>query len=147
MWTASDYEPDKLIASTYFGGAMASWSGALYFGTMNFPGAGASAHRAHPDGLLDDGGRGSSVADRSVLVMRATLPPPGIAAESGRSGTAPTVELLYGEPSLAAWNGATWQTTPTRMGKPLLGRSGFGNSHNICARAPPVRALRLCTTP
>ena len=39
IWTASDYEPDKVIASTYFAGALASYKGFVYFGTLNFPGA------------------------------------------------------------------------------------------------------------
>ena len=37
VWQAADYEPDPLIASRYAGGALASFDGYLYWGTMHIP--------------------------------------------------------------------------------------------------------------
>jgi hypothetical protein len=38
IWAAGDYEPDPLVASTYGGGAVKSFDGWLYWGTMHVPG-------------------------------------------------------------------------------------------------------------
>jgi len=46
VWTVSDYEPDPVTASSYGGGALASYNGWLYWGTMNVPLAATIAHLA-----------------------------------------------------------------------------------------------------
>jgi hypothetical protein len=38
IWTVDQYEPDPLIAKTYGGGALASFGGYLFWGTMHEPG-------------------------------------------------------------------------------------------------------------
>jgi len=46
VWSVSDYEPDPVTASSYGGGALASYNGWLYWGTMNVPLAATIAHLA-----------------------------------------------------------------------------------------------------
>lgn len=43
VWNATQYEPDLLVAVTYGGGALCSFDGWLYFGTMHVPTLPASA--------------------------------------------------------------------------------------------------------
>jgi hypothetical protein len=40
VWSIANYEPDQVIALTMGGGALASFDGYLYFGTMQVPGTG-----------------------------------------------------------------------------------------------------------
>lgn len=56
-----DYETDPLVGLTYFGGAMASYGGYLYFGTINNPLAGPFA------ALLAD--------QQGVINIYAAIPP------------------------------------------------------------------------
>jgi hypothetical protein len=46
VWSASDYEPDAVTAATYGGGALASYKGWLYWGTMHITPAAMIAHLA-----------------------------------------------------------------------------------------------------
>jgi hypothetical protein len=46
VWSVTDYEPYDLIAYTYGGGALASYGGYLYWGTMHVPLTGLIAHAA-----------------------------------------------------------------------------------------------------
>lgn len=47
VWTAADYEPDPIAAATYGGGALASYDGWLYWGTMHVPGTGLVAFQEY----------------------------------------------------------------------------------------------------
>ncbi len=40
VWSVTDYEPDPIIAATYGGGALVSFNGYLFWGTMHVPGLG-----------------------------------------------------------------------------------------------------------
>ncbi len=44
VWSVADYEPDLVIGLHYGGGAMASFDGHLYWGTMHVPGTASLAH-------------------------------------------------------------------------------------------------------
>lgn len=44
VWSVIEYEPDLIIAMHYGGGAMASFDGYLYWGTMHVPGTANLAH-------------------------------------------------------------------------------------------------------
>jgi len=44
VWSVTEYEPDLVIALHYGGGAMASYDGYLYWGTMHVPGTSSTAH-------------------------------------------------------------------------------------------------------
>ena len=43
IWSVANYEPDQVLALTLGGGALASFDGYLYFGTMQVPGTGSTA--------------------------------------------------------------------------------------------------------
>ncbi len=55
VWSVANYEPDQMIGLTLGGGALASFDGYLYFGTMQVPGTGSLAFQflygnpTHPD--------------------------------------------------------------------------------------------------
>lgn len=44
VWSVTEYEPDLVVALHYGGGAMASFDGYLYWGTMHVPGTSSLAH-------------------------------------------------------------------------------------------------------
>ena len=44
VWNIIDYEPDPVTANAYAGGAVQSWNGQLYWGTINFPLSGFRSH-------------------------------------------------------------------------------------------------------
>jgi hypothetical protein len=46
VWDVDDYEPDPVTARTYGGGALASFDGWLYWGTMHVPGVSLLAHNS-----------------------------------------------------------------------------------------------------
>ena len=114
-----DYDPDPVVASTQYFGALASFGAYLYVGTMTIPFQGVLAHAARRGALA--AAANTAAAARGIAVFRGT----------GFDGAAkPRFELLYGERSLPAWNGLAWVPTPTKLGAPLFGRSGFGNPWN-----------------
>lgn len=141
VWDVSEYEPDPLTAYTYGGGALASFDGYLYWGTMHVPGLAARVHFNVYDPQLQQLGRldnyprdveetaaGFLGTYRSISIFR------------GRNfGTATEeTEVLYGMdtlpvPSIASddtdvW--VEWNMEPTKMGSPKWGTSGFGNFFN-----------------
>jgi hypothetical protein len=122
VWQVDAYEPDPVIATTYGGGAMISYGGYLYWGTIHVPLTGAAAfihaygrpttRQAQLAALLG--------AQRATSVFRAR-----------NFDATPQVELLYGERQLPVYQpGTGWQEVPTRAGPPLYGPSGFGNPFN-----------------
>lgn len=54
LWTASDYDPDPIIATTYGIGSMKFFDGELYFGTMHVPFVSLGAISAFYEDSLDD---------------------------------------------------------------------------------------------
>ncbi|MCH7228407.1 hypothetical protein [Haloferula sp. A504] len=44
VWSVTDYEPDLILAMAYGGGALASFDGYLYWGTMHVPGTSSLIH-------------------------------------------------------------------------------------------------------
>jgi hypothetical protein len=44
VWSVVDYEPDMILSLFYGGGAMASFDGYLYWGTMHVPGTSSQGH-------------------------------------------------------------------------------------------------------
>jgi len=123
VWQVDDYEPDQLTAVTCGGGALASFKGYLYWGTLctrvNY------GNPEDPEGYALAAKRSA----RSTTVFR------------GRNfGTSrKEIQLLYGEeklwkctPSLLDPNQIEWEEVNNNMGgaKPLYGPSGFGNPNN-----------------
>lgn len=123
VWTVNDYEPDPVTAATYGGGALMSFGGQLYWGTMHVPMVATLAHLqvyGQPQNTQE------ALADiantwRAVAIFR------------GKDfGTAKQrVQLLYGEKRLPAYAPSIgWSLQPTKAGAPLYGHSGFGNPFN-----------------
>ena len=129
VWQASDYEPDPVTAATYGGGALASFDGYLYWGTMHVPFMSGLAHinvYGTPDTqlqLLETLLR----SHRAISIFRGR----NIGTEDAQ------VDLLYGEEMLPVYSvdpisgEGVWQRLPNNMGQaPLWGSSGFGNFYN-----------------
>jgi hypothetical protein len=124
VWQASDYEPDPVTAVTYGGGALHSFGGYLYWGTMHVPFVASVAHfetYGQPENVLQ------TVAailgtHRSISIFR------------GQNLGAPDqeVELLYGSALLPAYVPPIgWLILPNNMGRgPLWGAAGFGDYYN-----------------
>jgi hypothetical protein len=125
VWAADDYEPDEAIAYSYFGGALHSYGGDLYWGTINFPLVSLGAHV-----LL----RGLDVAQDLPEILAALLPSHRtISIHRGRHFDHPRrkkIEVLYGERELFAWENGRWALQRNATGPPRYGHSGFGNLFN-----------------
>lgn len=124
IWNAADYEPDPVIALTYGGGAIASFDGYLYWGTMHVPGVAAlAAEQAYSINITNpyDYAQLFLNTNRAISIFR---------SQSPEAGT--EVELLYGEHKLQAYDRTTrkFVATDNKMGEPLWGTSGFGNMFN-----------------
>jgi hypothetical protein len=123
IWRPSMYEPDSLTSTTYAGGAIAYWNGALYFGTM---------HQVAQATLLHDQTYGAPKTHQQyVTIFQNTYRAISIWEIQNAETKAPIVQLLYGESSLPKFDppSNTFQSTPTGF-TPLYGPSGFGNLYN-----------------
>ena len=129
VWVASDYEPDPVTARSYGGGALASFGGYLFWGTMHVPLVSTELHAAaYP---ADFPSTTAGQVDWFVKSERA------ISLFRGRAfGTASqAIDLAYGLPSLPVYvpgSPGSWQTLPNGMGgaAPLFGVPGMGNPFN-----------------
>ncbi|MBI5551672.1 MAG: hypothetical protein HY911_09200 [Desulfobacterales bacterium] len=125
VWNVGNYEPDPVIRGLYGMGAMASYGGYLYWGTMHSPAAafGALVKRYNISSL----GIAPAFFNgwRAAAIFRAADP-----------GATAKVELLYGDANLPVFVspalGGIWTYRPNNMsgaaGK--YGTSGFGNLYN-----------------
>lgn len=120
VWSAAKYEPDPVTASTYLNGAMVSFGGYLYWGTMHVPMLSAEAHlEAYPNDTNQ--ALAALNTNRAISIYRLSV---------GRTGTTST-RLLYGESSLPTYVKGAWKIVKNKMNQtPLYGRSGFGNMWN-----------------
>lgn len=130
VWQAEDYEPDPVVGYTYGGGALASFDGWLYWGTMHIFGTGLEAFE------LTYGKRGGL---EKPLAASLTRRPASLFRGRG-FGDKLEIEVLYGfshaptfKPIKRDRRGivrGVWTIAPNGMGKPLWGRAGFGNPWN-----------------
>lgn len=124
IWNVVDYEPDPIVALTYGGGAIASYDGYLYWGTMHVPGVAANA-AAEAYGInINDQFIYAELflnTNRAISIYRVQNP-----------GSDTKVELLYGDSKLQAYDqtAKSFISTDNKMGQPLWGPSGFGNMFN-----------------
>ena len=129
VFSYDEYEPDAVTAKTYGGGALHSYDGDLYWGTMNVPFLATVAHLAVYGSLyatdtvpIETGTIQAMLAtQRSATIFR------------GRDfDTTPDIEVLYGAPQLPAFitETLTWVLTDTLLGEPLYGMAGFDNPYN-----------------
>jgi hypothetical protein len=122
LWDASNYEPDPLVAASYAGGAIASFNGSLYFGTLHIPwlATGIFASVFPPtDPLSSLQALGGTF--RTAVLFRLT----------DLDNAPGSVELLYGSETLPAFVFGSWVNVPNNMHQtPRFGPAGFGNSFN-----------------
>ena len=129
VWQASDYEPDPVTAATYGGGALHSFDGYLYWGTMHVPFVATFAHfnvYGAPEG-----------ATQAVAAILGTHRAISIFRGKDFGAASQEIELLYGEERLLTYGPSTipgvwtWSLKPNKMGAvPLWGAAGFDNYHN-----------------
>jgi hypothetical protein len=123
VWTALNYEPDQVIAATYGGGALASFQGYLYWGTMHVPFLSTEAHMAVY----------GEPADNLEFLTTAIGCHRAIAIFRGKNFGKSTqvMQVCYGEKNLPVYDSVNgWTMKLNKMGTPLYGTSGFGNFFN-----------------
>ncbi|MFH1155304.1 MAG: IPTL-CTERM sorting domain-containing protein [Pseudomonadota bacterium] len=125
VWNAADYEPDEITGKTYGGGAMASFDGYLYWGTMHVPMVSLIAYMQAGVTLPEEALKAFWGSYRAISIFR------------GKNfGGAKEVDLVYGMPVLPKATQVSpgvydWSIVPNEMGTlPLSGISGFGNMFN-----------------
>lgn len=125
VWTVSDYEADPVTAKTYGGGALASFRGYLYWGTMHVPLVSTLAHfSAYPDAVPTES------QERLTWMLNSQR---AISIFRGKDfGTAQQdLDLVYGYGEMPAYVAGSWQTLANKMGQdPLWGSAGFNNPTN-----------------
>jgi hypothetical protein len=134
VWDARQYEPDPAVATSYAGGALHSFGGYLYWGTINVPFssyyAWVAAHGA------------PATPEQAKEAVAFTFRPAVLFRSPGFDTAAPQVDLLYGAAELYAYTpppgggtGGTWALTPNKMpagsSSPLYGSSGINNIYNL----------------
>lgn len=135
VWESGDYEPDASAAATYGIGALASFAGKLWWGTIHPPYVALAYHALFfqtdflNPGCQDDPECSARFDEALVNTTRATA----IFRGSNFDET-PEVEVVYGEATLPAFNPETgqWEQKQNKSSKmPLFGSSGVGNSENF----------------
>ena len=126
IWNAAEYEPDPVVARTYGGGAVASFDGHLYWGTMHVPGLALAAAVLFYDLNTSDEElmqEAMMATNRAISIYRASN------FDNNDTGTK---ELLYGESTLKQYSppNNTFVDVPNKMGTALWGEAGFGNKLN-----------------
>lgn len=136
VWQVDDYEPDPVTAATYGGGALASYGGYLYWGTMHVPFLSTLAHITYYQAITDTYPLVNPEIDIPLAVLGTYRP---ISIFRGQNfDTSPEIELLYGLATLpvASYDPLTdyvqWQMLPNKMDvyTPTMGLAGFGNFFN-----------------
>lgn len=134
IWSANDYEQDEITARMYNGGALASYEGYLYWGTIHAPMSAGLAH-AEIYGHWDSE-TGDIDLRKFLSALLGTHRP--ISIFRGRKFGFPEEEMqvLYGLETMPAYielstgSEYEWQFLPNKMGSPLFGSAGFGNLYN-----------------
>jgi hypothetical protein len=140
IWQVNDYEPDPLVAATYAGGALASFDGYLFWGTMHVPFVATLVHF----NLYQD--YYSSLDDTTTpTLLEATLEAMVGTQRTGKIfrgadlDTSPAIDLLYGLPAVPVFTytpgdppTGSWMMTSNNMSGaiPMWGLPGFGNLFN-----------------
>jgi hypothetical protein len=139
VWSVAEYEPDPLVARVTAGGALASYGGYLYWGTMHVPmKATTTFMRTYPPKNEDESKIALENTQRGISIFRAR----------GLTGSKKRVEMLYGQAELpkfdpAANDGAgAWGMASTNY-TPVYGPAGFGNATNNYTWTMAVSGGRL----
>ncbi|MCC6455839.1 MAG: PKD domain-containing protein [Caldilineaceae bacterium] len=134
VWTKvfsyDEYEPDPVIAATYGGGALHSYQGDLFWGTMHVPFLATQVHLAIYASDYVTGGVPLQAAALSAMLGSQRA----IAIFQGRDFGTPdqAVEVAYGMPELPVFdvNTLSWYTATNGIGEPKYGLAGFNNLYN-----------------
>ncbi|MCB9259212.1 MAG: T9SS type A sorting domain-containing protein [Ignavibacteriales bacterium] len=124
VWGIEEYEVDLVTMNATGGGALASFGGYLFWGTMHVPMMSAGLHMQYfpPEGPLDVAGSVLGTY-RAISIFRG----------KNFGETNQEVDLLYGQKLLPAYdpsNGWTIKQNNMPNSTPLFGLSGFGNFMN-----------------
>ncbi len=122
VFSVSEYEANPISASVYGLGALASFDGYLFWGTMHVPGTGLAAHSAALDESVSLDTESLLLAERSISIFR------------GRDfDTTADIDLLYGYTDMPVLDTTTgdWDTEFNELDQtPLFGGPGFNNVLN-----------------
>jgi hypothetical protein len=135
VWDANLYEADPAVAKSYGGGALASFGGYLYWGTINVPFA-SFVSWVNTYGA-------PTTEEEAKLIVQNTFRTIAIFRAQGFETQTPAIDLLYGATAMQAYTPpgtsggtGTWASTPNKMPQgpgtpPLYGNSGFNNLFNV----------------
>ncbi|HUA34085.1 MAG TPA: hypothetical protein VMA09_10805 [Candidatus Binataceae bacterium] len=131
LWKVNFYDPDGVTAHTVVGGALASFDGFLYWGTLQVPLSGVAEHyQAFPPPSFPP------IPSDFAMAILGTQRPIAIFRCCGTTLTdvdpQPATELLYGDAELPVYGGGQWFLVPNNMGgnPGEYGPAGFGNVFN-----------------
>jgi hypothetical protein len=130
VWDPSVYEPDHIVGLRgYLGGAVESFGGWLYWGTLQPPPA--LVQRLHKNCTHDFCFGMPANPDEEQELEKSTLRAATVWRGRNLENSATReIQLLYGETELPACHTPhSFELTPTGW-TPLFGSSGFGNSRN-----------------
>lgn len=144
VWEITDYEPDLSTASATAGGALASFDGYLYWGTLMAPFTSTiSAFQRHfdiNDGFTLDADNDGLEEEEIFSTVLGTYRATSVFRGKDFDTPAPVIELLYGQqyfpvydPDLKAYTFDTTDLHQNNMANPVprWGMSGFGNFFNV----------------
>jgi hypothetical protein len=123
VWSIADYEPERSVVLTTGGGALMSYKGDLYWGTMHVPGLSLLLWQSLNPGATEDDARAAILGSyRPISIFRA----------SGLGTPEQSIELLYGNEKLPRYTpGSGWGIVDNNMAQtPTYGLAGFNNFFN-----------------
>jgi hypothetical protein len=133
VWSATDYEPDRAVAASYAGGALASFDGQLYWGTMHVPWNATAVFIGVYGAPTTDQAWSDAVVGtfRTAAIFRGR----DFSRRHRRH-----IDLLYGSAELPVYRPPVddqpgrWEQVSNNMPPghraPLYGLSGFNNAYN-----------------
>ena len=128
VWSVDQYDTDPVISDSIGGGALASFDGYLYWGTIQVQNTGKSIFQEHYPN--------ENPADLATMTSRPT------ALFRAKDFNGSPVELLYGDNLLWHYTPAgadpvaqpaKWEQVPNGTGPAKWGTAGFGNSETSIA--------------
>ncbi len=121
VWDITKYEPEPSLIRSIAGGALMSYKGYLYWGTMLVPISSFVVWEAmNPNAPTQDVEAALLATYRPITIFRGK--------DFGTDNQ--KVELLYGNKELPMYNGG-WKIVPNKLGQaPKFGLAGFGNFFN-----------------
>jgi hypothetical protein len=137
VWSITDYEPDSLATHYQMGGALRSYKGSLYWGTMLVPVAGLLYATQALD--LDANGNGETDIEELLTTLLGTHRSVTLFRGKGFGTKYQKMQVLYGEKYLPVYDPAQKKYTfgkdamhRNRMPDPTpkYGHAGFNNPFN-----------------